>query len=147
MDNDSPVPGPNGLPGEVAWGCKPRSTGHAPSVVFEVFPHEKKLRDGDAVGCFQAFPQAAAGERNKGFRGEHPGIQKRHDAGNDYAAFLDRGGSPVLIHAVTMFTSKVGEVNFLAGVHLLDGKETRSGCGCARLRRAASRLGIAAHAG
>ena len=65
-------------------------------MVFEVFPHEKKLRDADAVGCFQAFPQAAARERNNGFRGEHPGIQKRHDAGNDYAAFLDRGGSPVL---------------------------------------------------
>ena len=98
-------------------------------MVFEVFPHEKKLRDGDAVGFFQAFPQAAAGERNNGFRGEHPGIQKRHDAGNDYAAFLDRGGSPVLIHAVTMFTSKVGEVNFLAGDDLLDGKELVAGVG------------------
>ena len=56
------------------------------AVVFEVFLHEKKLRDGGAVGFFQAFPKAAAGERNNGFGGEHPCTQKRHDARNDYAA-------------------------------------------------------------
>ena len=94
-----------------------------------MFPHEKKLRDGDAVGFFQPFPQAAAGERNNGFRGEHPCVQKRNDAGNDYAAFLNRGGSPVLIKAVTMFTGKVGEVNFLTGDDLLDGKELVAGVG------------------
>jgi hypothetical protein len=65
------------------------STGHAPSVVFEMFLHEEELRDGDAVGIFQAFPEAVAGEGNNGFRGEHPCIQKRNDAGSDHAA----GGS------------------------------------------------------
>jgi site-specific recombinase XerD len=33
------------------------STGHAPSVLFEMLLHEEELRDGDAVGIFQAFPE------------------------------------------------------------------------------------------
>src|SRR5579863_2824753 len=96
------------------------STGHAASVIFEVFPQEKKLRDGDPIGFLQLFMSLLklfthdGGVGKNGFRGEHPSIEEGNNAGNDHGAFLNRGGSPELIYAVTICTGKLGKVNLLA---------------------------------
>ncbi len=102
------------------------STGHASFVVFVVFPHENKLRDDEPIGCLQPLTRAA-GERKNRFRGEHPRIQKRNDAGHDDSAFLERSGCPLLIHPVTLFTGKGGNVNLLTRDDFLDGQEPVAG--------------------